>query len=356
MLEVDIRWEIDHQSGKATMDLEPGKSGILKIYPDESPTQGEPLKLSFYSSQDYLIDSYLLESGDPVDLKIEKVESIVPELIVNENTVSVSMDDEVWFISAVNGKLENVRKGNITIIEEGPELMLLPLRTGPCNTEHSLHIETLNETCLNWQGRVSGTGSENGQVYVEVEGSYDEADIKLTYWFGRSNNVEIEYELVVKSDIDPRQIGLVFTMPLEFEKFSWERKGQWNLYPETHLGRSTGSVIPFPGGQLQTDNVGEKPSGTWEADFHPMGINDFRATRDKLVWGSLKNNDSHGIKLVSDGNGAMRPFVNQDKIQFLAAGFSTAGGDLFFSSHLRDERNPLKKGEKFKSSLVLKVY
>lgn len=356
MNEVDIRWEIDHQSGKATMNLEPRKSGILNIYPDESPVQGEPLKLSFYSPQGFLIDSYLLESGDPVKHEVDNIESPVPELIVNENAVSVTMDDEVWLINAVDGKLKSVRKGNLTIIEEGPELMLLPLRTGPCNTEHSLHIETLNETCLNWKGKVSGTGSENGKVYIEVEGSYDEADIKLTYWFGRSSGVEIEYEVLVKSDIDPRQIGLVFAMPRNFEKFSWERKGQWNLYPETHLGRSTGSVIPFPSGQLLSDKVGEKPSGIWEADFHPMGINDFRATRDKLVWGSLENSDSHGIKLVSDSNGAMRPFVHQDKIFFLAAGFSTAGGDLFFSSHLRDERKPLKKGETFKSSVVLEVH
>ncbi len=87
-----------------------------------------------------------------------------------------------------------------------------------------------------------------------------------------------------------------------------------------------------------------------------MGINDFRATRDKLIWAQLENDTNHGIKLVSDGKGAIRPFVNQDKIQFLAAGFSTAGGDLFFSSHLKNERLPLKSGDKFKSSLILKVF
>ena len=266
------------------------------------------------------------------------------------------MGDEVWSINAVNGKLENVKIGNSVILEQGPELMMLPLRTGPCNTEHSLFIETLNQTCQNWKGKITGTGSENDEVYIQIEGSYDEADIKLTYWFGRRTDVEIDYEVTVKSDIDPRQIGLVFSMPGDFENFSWERKGQWNLYPDNHLGRSSGSVVPFPTSKTKSEEFGEKPTGDWESDYHPMGINDFRATRDKLIWAQLENDTNHGIKLVSDGKGAIRPFVNQDKIQFLAAGFSTAGGDLFFSSHLKNERLPLKSGDKFKSSLILKVF
>jgi len=41
------------------------------------------------------------------------------------------------------------------------------------------------------------------------------------------------------------------------------------------------------------------------------------------------------------------PWVDGDKISFLVAGFSTDGGDLFFASHYRDERKPLKQGDAF---------
>ena len=84
-----------------------------------------------------------------------------------------------------------------------------------------------------------------------------------------------------------------------------------------------------------------------------MGSNDFRATRDKLIRARLANKEGLGITLLSDGSGAIRAFVEGDKIKFLAAGFSTAGGDMFFSSHLQKERKPLKKGDVFKSKIRL---
>ena len=336
------------------MDLNPGASGILHVKLQKAPVENEKLLLSFYSPQGFLTDSYSLFLGKHEKTEAEKV-IVKPELMVFENRIDVKIDEELWSINAVNGKLESVRRGDATVISGGPELMLLPLKTGPCNTEHSLFIETLNEVCSNWKGRVSGAGEEEDAVFVQVEGSYDEADIKIVYWFGRRAEVEIEYEIKVKADINPRQIGLVFTMPGEFDHFSWERLGQWSIYPKTHLGRTSGTVSPFPEGELKSAVFGEKPENIWEADSHPMGINDFRATRDKLYWGSLSKKKGLGIKLISDGTGAIRPFVNRDKIQFLAAGFSTAGGDLFFSSHLKQERHPLKAGETFKSKVILSL-
>ena len=354
MSELDIKWQLGSHKGKANLDLAPGNSGIMKVELNSEPVEGDQLLLSFYSPQGFLRDMYSIVF-DSEEVKDPSGTITKPDIIVHENRVSVSMGEEVWSINAVSGKLENVRKGDTAVLVGGPELMLLPLKTGPCNTEHSLHIKTLNDVCTNWIGRVAGTGSEDNAVYVRVEGSYDEADVEIVYWFGRSPQVEIEYQIKVKQDIDPRQIGLVFSMPRDFDKLSWERVGQWSIYPETHLGRTTGSLRPFSKSLLKTDQVGQKPKNIWEEDFHPMGKNDFRATRDKLKWGSLTNKNGNGIKIISDGTGAIRAYVGREKMHFLAAGFSTAGGDLFFSSHLKQERNPMKAGDTFKSKLVLAI-
>jgi hypothetical protein len=144
-------------------------------------------------------------------------------------------------------------------------------------------------------------------------------------------------------------------MPEDFENLSWKRNGQWSIYPVNHIGRNEGSAVPFPRGELVSEKPGSKPLNDWEEDYHELGTNDFRATRDKLIWGRLSDSEGDGITIISDGTGAMRSFVSRDGIKFLAAGFSTAGGDLFFSTHLTNERNPLKKGDSFKSKLVLRV-
>ncbi|MCD6347944.1 MAG: hypothetical protein J7L96_11040, partial [Bacteroidales bacterium] len=87
-----------------------------------------------------------------------------------------------------------------------------------------------------------------------------------------------------------------------------------------------------------------------------MGSNDFRATRDRLIWASLTDKNGHGVRMDSDETGAFRAFFENGQIHFLAASFSTAGGDLFFSSHLASERHPLKAGETYKGVLVLTVF
>ena len=357
--ELEIKWNIGEMSGDVPVNLPPGRSGILDIALPDMVNDGDTLDLRFFSPQDYLIDRYRLilvgGTGEEEGIKEKEKSLPEPEVIIYENRVSIAMGDETWSINAVNGKLDEVKKDNKTIIEDGPELMLLPLRTGPCNTEHSLDIEPLNDVCRNWKGRITGTGEEGDAFYVEVQGEYDEAEMKLTYWFGRSPEVEIEYELIVKKDIDPRQIGLVFSLPRQFDNFSWERMGQWSYYPDYHIGRTRGSAKPFSPGMLMSQKYGTEPSGSWEQDFHFMGINDFRATRDNLIWGKLADDENEGVTFISDGHGAMRPYVGRDMIKVLAAGFSTAGGDLFFSSHLKEERYPLSEGSVFRSKLKLLV-
>ncbi len=231
----------------------------------------------------------------------------------------------------------------------------MPLKTGPCNTEYSLEIETLNDPCHNWNGKISATGKEGNTVYIDVEGSYDEADIKLRYSFDSTALVTIDYEIIANEDVNPRQIGLIFSMPGEFNQLGWKRKGQWSVYPDTHIGRPLGTATPFPNGMLSTQEFGATPSWKWEEDTHPMGSNDFRATRDRLIEASLRDDKGDGIRMHSDGNDAFRAYVDGTNIDFLGASFSTAGGDLFFSSHLASERHPIKKGEIWKGQLVIEL-
>lgn len=353
--EVSIRWRMGASSGSAAMDLDAGRTGILKIWTDRQPTPGETLEVDFVSPQGYVMDQYAL-TFKGVSVEENKAAKVVkPELSVLERLVRVSYDGITWTFDAPTGKLRNVFAGDQEVISDGPDLFLVPLTTGPCNTEHSLDIEPLNDPCQQWNGKVSATGREGDLVYVEVSGSYEEADLKIRYNFQADGVVKVDYEILPHADSNPRQVGLVFQAPAALQHLSWERTGQWSVYPETHLGRPKGEAIPFPDGMLETENFGAAPGWIWEKDTHPMGSNDFRATRDKLKWAQLTDAKGSGVKMTSDGTGAFRAWVAGDAIGFLAASFSTAGGDMFFSSHLASERQPLKAGETRTGSVLLTI-
>jgi len=355
MNEVNIVWSVGEQKGTTTMDLEPGGSGILRIWTDGKLDNAGLLELSFTSPQGILLDQYSLDFIDNAPERSTPVSLGEPVLQVLERKATVISGNTEWVFDAPTGKIRDVIRNNKVIITGGPELFLMPLKTGPCNTEHSLEIETLNDPCHNWNGKIAATGKEGINVYIEVEGSYEEADIKLRYSFDTTALVTIDYEIMAHEDINPRQIGLIFSMPGDFKHLSWKRNGQWTVYPDTHIGRPEGTATPFPKGMLSTREFGATPSWSWEEDTHPMGSNDFRATRDRLTEASLTDEKGDGVRMHSDGTGAFRAFVHGTKIHFLGASFSTAGGDLFFSSHLADERQAIKKDEVRKGRLVIEI-
>jgi len=355
MKEIRIQWKLPDEVGTASMSLAPRQSGLLKIWPKKVPLAGEKIELYFYSPQGMLIDQYVIQVGSQVkELLIEK-NLKEPSLQVHERIVQVILGESQWIFDAATGKLRTVVTHGTEVLTDGPELMVLPLKTGPCNTEHSLHIEPLNNTCLNWSGKVTQTGKRDDMVYVEVSGQYDEADIQLEYQFLPTGQVVINYELTARVDVNPRQVGLVFIVPGAFDQLSWQRQGQWTSYPDGHLGRTEGYARPFDVKQGNALVFGQPPEWSWEQDGHTMGINDFRATRDNLLWATLTDSSGRGIKLHRQGNCAVRTWVNGQHISFLAASFSTAGGDLFFSSHLADERQVLTAGDTFKGRFVLEL-
>ncbi|MCD6333135.1 MAG: hypothetical protein J7L89_07675, partial [Bacteroidales bacterium] len=225
------------------------------------------------------------------------------------------------------------------------------------NTSHSLHIEPLNDLCSGWNGRITETGTDASGSFIKVEGSYDQAGVDMTYRLDSSGWLHLTYTLHINADINPRQIGWVFDMPRDFEQLSWKRTGQWSVYPENHIGRTAGSVVPFPQKKEHHFKFGVAPAWPWEADLNPMGSNDFRATRDHLLHASLTNHSGNGLQVNGrGGHDAIRSWIGNGKVHLLVASFTTGGGDLFFSSHLKNERHPLKKGDSFSGEIQVRLH
>jgi len=319
---------------------------------------GKVMHVAFIDSRNNIIDEYNVQIG-----KLKN--SVLPEkplistnlqLIKNGEFLEVKGDKFVWQISNKTGQIIKGQANNKTVLIGGPVFMLLPLTTGPCETDYKLNIEPFNDVCKNWSLTSIESKDSSGTVIVKVKGSYEEAEGSIVYKFNNKSAVEIDYRFISKIDVNPRQWGMVFSVPRDVENLNWKRIGQWNYYPENHIGRTEGKAKPFEDKYVQEYKVGTEPKWEWRYDFNKLGSNDFRATKDDFQWATLNNESGAGIMALSIGKEAFRSFVNGDSINFLIAPFSTGGGDLFFSTHLSSERRPVKKGDILKGEASLMLF
>ena len=84
------------------------------------------------------------------------------------------------------------------------------------------------------------------------------------------DGLTVSYRYEILKNINPRQVGLVFKLPGTFQQLEWDRTGQWNYYPDDHIGRLKG----FASGR--NDNPLSGPAGP--------------ATKPSLAWVMIRIN------------------------------------------------------------------
>jgi len=162
---------------------------------------------------------------------------------------------------------------------------------------------------------------------------------------GERGAFDISYRLEVLADVNPRQWGLVFTLPRPFDTLRWTREAQWGWYPDDHIGRPTGTARANPVARRLVEEPRGVMTGPWSQDANALGTNDFRSTKAQIREASLTALDGRTFQVFSpDASQAVRAWVDGDRIRVLVAGFNTGGHDQFFATHYAAERRPLAKG------------
>ena len=162
---------------------------------------------------------------------------------------------------------------------------------------------------------------------------------------GERGAFDISYRLEVLADVNPRQWGLVFTLPRAFDTLRWTREAQWGWYPDDHIGRPIGTARADPVARRLVEEPRAAMTGPWSQDANALGTNDFRSTKAQIREASLMALDGRTFQVVSlDASQAVRAWVEGDRIRVLVAGFNTGGHDQFFATHYAAERRPLTKG------------
>jgi len=312
--ECSIEWSLGDETGVLKPDIAPRSYGYAKV-PYENIT-AKVLSIKVYDSFKRLIDKYELSIGDneiPV-YPNECIDFDNLSLKKDKKQIVISNEEFEWIFDAKSGEILKVELNENEILTEGATLMMLPLKSGACLTEHSLEVSVLNNTCSEWNpDSVDATEIEEG-IKVHVKGNYNEATCSVNYLFKPNGEVSIDYQIKTKIEIDPRQLGLVFTCKREYETLSWERKGQWTAYPESHIGRTRGEAKLFEQGKYEFE-FGKQPEWDWKFDSNFLGTNDFRSTKDFIYWASLTNSVGKGIVILSDGDDSFRAFADKGNIK-----------------------------------------
>lgn len=354
--EIDIQWEMEDQNGSARLMMLPRAKGTLDITPEKPARQGQILTLHFVSKRGFLIDMYEIPLGKKSSEQKPAARSDGKRTLSRKSgSITITGKNTRLEIDAQTGKIRSGFSGKTPILVGGPHLMMLPLISGPCSTEHSREIEPYNYTCHDWKMTSIATREDASGVHVDVEGQYYEAKGRYTITVSPSEEVRIDYTFESLIDVDPRQIGLVFDLEKQYDQLNWKRKGYWTAYPHNHIGRPEGSARAFPGERKAVTDFRVKPDRDWTYDDHPMGCNDFRATRRNILHALLISDDNTGLKVRSDGSQHVRAFMSDDKSHILIADFDTGGADIFLAGHYGKERMKMEPGSKVSGTVRLRM-
>lgn len=358
MNECEIHWTLGDQRGTVGMELPAGDTGILDIYPQGDDLDGKILTVRVISPQKIEVEACAIEIGNVKrdDFPFQKLVASPFNISESNEQLNIAGEGFDWLFDLSEGSLKGASVNGESVLTSGAELMMLDLRTGPCNTEHSLEIPFHNSICSGKKVHGVSWKQQSDTIKVSVQVSYDQAQGAITYSFTNNGTVTVVAQMKSKVKMNPRQWGLVFSVPNTSENLQWYRRGLWSWYPADHIGRTNGQAVPFGEEAFHVESFGQMPQNHWRFDAVSLGTNDFRATRENIYWAALSNANGNGITVVADGEQAFRSFVDgEDKISFLVAGYSTGGGDLFFSGHYNDERIKLQEGSEMELSVKLQL-
>jgi hypothetical protein len=346
--DVDLTWEFGANHGKVGVKLPPHGIGEIKIpLPRDRRVAGLDL---------------ILTATDPRGVEVARIPlSIPPELCPPQ--LATGPGGSAMRIQDGRVILQGVRDFSLP----PPVPMVLPLNgeggaAGPAGSTLSNEIVPFTPVPDGWGPVVRGERGADWGGSCTIEGETDVVRAKIAMrspTFGidtrivSSGDHTIDYELTLKQDVNPRQWGLVFTLPRQFETLTWWREADGVWHPDDDIGRTFGTANAAPVLRRFVEEPRIEPRHPWALDANALGTADFRSTKARVRRAKLSAADGASFTIFAKGEHAVRAWVDGDCIRLLVAGFNTGGSDHFFATHYAAERRPLKKGDVIKGSFAI---
>jgi hypothetical protein len=338
--DVRIAWALNGRAmGVVPASLEPHATGLVSI-PAAGTKSGDQVSVVVSDRRGVEVAREVITMGPPATAAPAAGPSAV------EGTDPIAALAEAAKALGLNGDAALLR----------PLPMVLPLnREGGAATVAGTQLVNEIEpfTPVPADSVVSGPERRGSEAVFTVAGSEVSGTVTMRP-AAQPGAFDVSYRLEAAADVNPRQWGLVFTLPREFDTLRWRREAAWSWYPDDHIGRPAGAAKASPVARRTVEEPRVALSGPWSLDANALGTNDFRSTKARIREASLSSAGGRTWKVVSaDASQSVRAWVDGDRVRVMVAGFTTGGYDQFFAAHYSTERRPLKKGDVIAASFRL---
>ncbi len=156
--------------------------------------------------------------------------------------------------------------------------------------------------------------------------------------------------------INPRQTGITFTLPKNYDTLTWRRHGQWSWYPEDHIGRLAGTTKAFfdhPPCGLAGPRT--EPTWPWSQDQNAYGCNDFRSTKFNIYQAALTDATGSGLRALAAADRHAHAWIDDDHARLLIADYANDGAEGFFQMTRAIPNRPVAKGGIISSNALVEL-
>lgn len=345
-----LAWHLGQRHGEVTASAAPGQRGNLVIPLGAVPAPGEVLSLAWQDPRGFtaLRQELVLVPAVPA-----AVATTAPTTMTDQGgVVTITSGTVRWTLDRATGQFTSLQGRPM----QGPVLLLLPLNgNGDGSQMHGMAGSFAPDTspCTGWTATAVDVQQDGPRVVATVAGRYDQAEGRyiLTFQNGR---LDAAYDFTTRIDLTktaPRQIGMVFTLPHDYEVLTWERDTAGAVLPEDDIGRQRGTVRASDGFPATPAGPSTKPNHPWRLDRLPYGNNDFCSTKHEFMHATVTDAQGHGLAVDGQGRQHLRCWQTADAVHVLVADVSNAGGESFLRALSKADHLPLMVGARVSGSV-----
>jgi hypothetical protein len=354
--ELRVEASADGQTATAVANVLPRSKGVIVISLAKETATPKSLLLKFFN-HDELVDVYrFVPSATSTEPETKADPGATLQLEQTGKSILVRGKNFYWEVDRSTGLITAGQPGASAAILDGPSLAVTRSEMASFSQLDG-PTEPLQPAQMPWKTEAITAREDGDAVLIEIAGSYPEYKGKFQIRIDARGHATVGYQFEYSgADLDVREIGLLFGVPVCQDTIRWNRKGLWSWYPSGHIGRLEGSALAFrPDGTGPRNLTAKEPKWPWEEDSTVAGTNDFRATKYNIFQASLVDLNGYGMEVVkSGGRQSVRTWLDRDTIRLLVTDFSNGGSEGFLrNTHYATERRVLRKGVVLSGSVTL---
>lgn len=353
--ECEITWTNDNKQGVLPLNIEPWKTDTVQLPIKRGNLKKLKIQLRSRNQQEP-VDEYVFDFLG-VHSRFNTNENHQFSMKKTDNTYVFRGDGFFCEIEDVDFRI--VSDKGVELMHKLPALSIIPLNpegAGIQMTKETPEFQIFSPACSNRKIQKFDFYIKDEKLIIEISEQYDNAVGEMQLSVSASGKINLDYKYEMLEKINPRQWGFIFETANDFDRLNWQRKGQWSVYPEDHIGRNSGSAMLFTDIAISgLAGPKDKPSWNWNLDQTTYGSNDFRSTKRNIYIAELVNKNNSGLQVLSSGIQHFRAWQNDDKIKFIISDFDTPGAERFFRSHAKKREVELKKGSKISGDINLLI-